>query len=375
MKIVSYELEKVVLEKDDPTWKFALGASPVVEGVIVRIATENAVGYGYASSVPHMGSLTSAMTAELEHFRPFVIGAQADQIGAIMEGLDRSLGGALHAKAAVDCALHDLLSRSLGVSLSTLLGGVVRDSVPILRILAIKKPDQMAAQALRLVGQGYRYLKIKVDGDIRDDIDRVAAIREAVGKDVHLTIDANQAYSPKDAVTAILGMLPYAIDLVEQPVPAGDLEGLSLVTRMVPITIEADEAAGSCADIYDLVKHRRIDAVSLKIPKLGGIRNTLAAARLCEAAGIKYRMGAAVGTSLLAGAAIHLACSLPGVDYACELGEFERLLGDPFAGLTIRDGSLQIPPGPGVGVAPAIVADGLRNGDKTPEITFSAKGQ
>ena len=274
-----------------------------------------------------------------------------------------SLRGAPQAKAAVDCALHDLLARSLGVPLAVLLGGVSRKAVPILRILAIKSPDDMAAQARRLVDQGYRYLKIKVHGDVAEDVARVAAIRREVGDAVHLTIDANQSYQPKDAVAAINGMAEYRIDLVEQPVHAADLEGLSLVTRMVPVTVEADEAAGSLAEVFDLVSQRRVDAVSLKIPKLGGLRNTIAAANLCEAAGIRYRMGAAVGSRLLTGFALHMACALPGIRYACELGEFERLLDDPFTGLAVHDGHLSLPDGPGTGVyraAPALSAIELR---------------
>jgi L-alanine-DL-glutamate epimerase-like enolase superfamily enzyme len=118
----------------------------------------------------------------------------------------------------------------------------------------------------------------------------------------------------------------------------------------VPVTVEADEAAGSLAEIYQLVTKRAVDAVSLKIPKLGGIRNTIAAARLCEQAGVAYRMGAAVGSRLLSAHALHLACALPGVDYACELGEFDRLLDDPFEGLEVESGVLHLPAGSASGV-------------------------
>jgi L-alanine-DL-glutamate epimerase-like enolase superfamily enzyme len=235
----------------------------------------------------------------------------------------------------------------------------VRDSVPILRILAIKAPPEMASQARKLVDRGYRYLKIKVHGDVDEDVARVAAIRAEVGADIHLTIDANQSYSPKDAITALNRMAEHRIDLVEQPVAADDLEGLALVTRSVPVTVEADEAAGSLREVFTLVARRAVDAVSLKIPKLGGLRNTLAAARLCEAAHIRYRLGAAVGSRLLAAHALHLACSLPGVDYACELGEFDRLLDDPFTGLEVEHGELRLPAGPGAGVQ-LLAAEGAR---------------
>jgi len=103
-------------------------------------------------------------------------------------------------------------------------------------------------------------------------------------------------------------------------------------------------------EIFELVSARAVDAVSLKIPKLGGLRNTLAAARLCEAAHVEYRLGAAVGSRLLSAQALHLACTLRGVDYACELGEFDRLLDDPFGGLEVEAGVLRLPAGAGSGV-------------------------
>jgi L-alanine-DL-glutamate epimerase-like enolase superfamily enzyme len=318
---------------------------------VVRITSEAGFeGFGYASATPHMGSTQDTLKAELELFRPLLIGRDATGIEAILVALDRALRGAPQSKAAIDCALHDINARALGVPLHRLFGGAVRDSVPILRILAIKTPPEMAAQAQKLVDRGYRYLKIKVHGHVDEDVARVAAIRRQVGADIHLTIDANQSYSPKDAIAALNRMAEHRIDLVEQPVAADDFAGLELVTRSVPVTVEADEAAGSLRELFELVSRRAVDAVSLKIPKLGGLRNTLAAARLCEAAHIKHRLGAAVGSRLLAAQALHLACALPGVDYACELGEFDRLLDDPFEGIEVEAGVLKLPAGSGSGV-------------------------
>jgi L-Ala-D/L-Glu epimerase len=102
--------------------------------------------------------------------------------------------------------------------------------------------------------------------------------------------------------------------------------------RRIPVAVEADEAAGSLAEIYELVSGEIVDAVSLKVPKLGGLRNTLAAARLCEAAGVPT---------------VSVPRSAAG---SCELGEFDRLLDDPFEGLEVERGVLKLPPGPGSGV-------------------------
>src|SRR5215813_12124269 len=351
MIIREFEITPCTMRKEDPTWRFALAASPVTDGQILRLATDDGhEGFGYASATPHMGSTKETLKAELELFRSVVVGKDPAAVEAILLALDKTLHGAPQAKAAIDCAVHELNAAALGVPLHALFGGQVRDSVPILRILAIKTPAEMATAAQKLVDKGYRYLKIKVHGEVEEDVARVAAIRKQVGDDVHLTIDANQSYTPKDAIAALNRMAEHRIDLCEQPVDADDIEGLALVTRTAPVTVEADEAAGSLREVFELVSRRAVDAVSLKIPKLGGLRNTLAAARLCEAAHVKYRLGAAVGSRLLAAQALHLACALPGMDYACELGEFDRLLDDPFDGIEVEDGMLRLPQGSGSGV-------------------------
>jgi L-alanine-DL-glutamate epimerase-like enolase superfamily enzyme len=363
MKVKSVEFEPCVMPLEDKNWKFALGTASTSRGWIVRIGSdEGHTGYGYSNSSPHMGSTFESLPHELERFKPHVLGKDPFAIEAILQELDRSLAGGSQAKAGIDCALHDLCARALGVPLYNLLGGKVRSSVPVLRIVAIKTPAEMAEQAQKLLDQGYRYFKIKVHGDVDDDVARVKAIRERLGADAHLTIDANQSYTPKDAITAINRMAEYRLDLVEQPVSRHDLKGLELVTRSVPVVVEADEGAGTIDEIMTLVSNRIVDAVSLKIQKLGGLRNALAAARICEAGHVKYRLGAHVGTRLGNAHAINLAAALPGVDYACELGEFTRMYNDPFKGLEVVDGVLTVPDGPGCGVEPVAAAEAKRAG-------------
>jgi L-alanine-DL-glutamate epimerase-like enolase superfamily enzyme len=352
-RIVAVEIMSCIMPKEDPKWAFALAANPLSEGWIVGLRTEDGTtGYGYASSTPHMGATYDGLKTMLETFKPLLEKRDPFDLEPILMALDRKVRGSFQAKAAVDCALHDLQARLLGISLNKLLGGTVRDEMPILRILALKKPNEMAQNALKLVKQGYNYLKIKVHGDVAEDVACVKAIRKAVGPSVHLTIDANQSYTPKNAIRALNIMAEYDIELAEQPTRIDDLRGLKLVTDAVPITVEADESANSLEEVVHLVNERIVDAVSLKIPKLGGLRNTIAAARICEAGAIKYRLGAAVGSRLLSAHAMHLACALPGVDYACELGEFARLLNDPFEGIEIEKGILKLPKGVGTGVRP-----------------------
>lgn len=353
MIIESVDLKPCEMPLEDKDWKFALGSVSSARGIVVAVRSDNGhIGYGYAPAIPHMGSTFESLPQELERFKPMIVGKDPFAIEAILSDLDRSLSGASQAKGAIDCALHDLMARALDVPLYNLLGGKVRDHVPVLRILALKPPDEMATIAGQLFDQGYRYFKIKVHGDIEEDVARVKSIRERLGSEAHLTVDANQSYSAKSAIYAINRMAEFGLDLVEQPVPRNDLKGLELVTRSVPIVIEADEGAGSLDEIMTLVSNRIVDAVSLKLPKLGGLRNALAAARICEAGHVRFRLGAHVGTRLLNAHAISLAAALPLVNYACEVGEFMRMNDDPFTGIEVVGGSIAIPDRPGCGVEP-----------------------
>ena len=341
------------MRKEDPSWRFALGASPVTEGVIVFIETDdNLTGYGYASATAHMGASMEGLTGTLERLIPHVKEYDALEMSAIRIKMDQALSGNNQAKAAIDNALFDLAAKSMNVPLNRLFGGAVRTEFPVLRILAIKSPEEMAEQAQILFDQGYRYFKIKVHGDVNLDIARVAAIRKRLGEEANLTVDANQAYSPKDAIAALNGMATYRLDLVEQPVAMDDYKGMKLVTDSVPVTVEADESAGSIQEVAHLVENRIVDAISLKVPKLGGLWNTLIAAQICKAGNIRYRFGAHVGSRLLNAHAMQLASSLPDLWYASEFGEFARLLDDPFEGIDVVGGFIQIPNAVGAGVKP-----------------------
>ncbi len=353
MKIAEINIEACNLAKDDPEWRFALAANPLSQGWAVSITSEDGTtGYGYGSSMPHYGAPLEAVKANLENFKQTLLGRDCRRIAELLHEMDQHVVGNNQAKAAIDCALHDLQARRLGIPLCELFGGAMRETFESLRILPIKSPADTAANARVLMNKGVRHFKIKVHGDVEEDIARVAAVREETGPDCHLTIDANQSYSPKNAIRAITAMAEFGIDLAEQPVAAGDLRGLKMVTDAVSVVVEADEAADSLVNIATLVRERAVDAVSLKITKLGGLRNTVAAARICQAGGIRYRIGAHVGSRLLGAHAMHMAATLPDIWYTCELAEFDRLLDDPFEGIDVVDGVLHLTDAPGCGVTP-----------------------
>jgi L-alanine-DL-glutamate epimerase-like enolase superfamily enzyme len=154
----------------------------------------------------------------------------------------------------------------------------------------------MAEKAKALVDEGYRALKLKVAGDIAEDVARVREVRKAVGDKVRLVVDPNMSYLAKDAIAFVTRVGELNVDMVEQPVRESDLEGLAQITRSVSIAVEADESAFSPASTFQLAAHRIVDAVSMKVTKMGGLRNVLAVARICEAGQLGCRMGATVGS-------------------------------------------------------------------------------
>ncbi len=352
MKIERVDLIEIRMPKADPEWRFALGGKPENHGFVLRLVGDDGTeGLGYCADAFHYGVTFAGLRGALESFVPRLEGRDPFDLEAIMTDLDAALYGNLQAKGAVDVALHDLAARSLGVPVHALLGGLVRDSIPVIRIVALKEPAEMAKNAQLLVEEGYRHLKIKVGGEPRKDVARVRAIREQVGPDVRFTIDANQSYSPKAAIRAIRALEEFGIDIVEQPVRADDFDGLAQVSRAVDTAVEADESAKSLPDVFRLLQLRAVDSISIKLMKLGGIRPAKAAAAMCKAANVRCRVGAAVGSRIVNAACMHFIASTPNIDYACEVGEFSRLLNDPATGLEVERGTLRVPDGIGLGVA------------------------
>ena len=350
-KITSFSIIPVSLPDEDPEWKFAGRAYPKWDACIVALKAEDGnIGYGYAASFTHLGATNAGTEAALKMLLPLVVGREALEIEPTLRIVDKAIKDNMVAKSGIDCALYDLAATILKVPMHQLFGGKVRNEIPICRMLALKAPDKMATKAKSLVDEGYRALKLKVGGDIMEDVARIREVRKAVGDGVRLVADPNMSYLAKDAIAFIERVMEFGIDMVEQPVKAHDLEGLAMVTRGVSIKVEADESAYSPATTLALAANRTVDAVSMKVSKMGGLRNVLAVARICEAAELGCRMGATVGSRLLTAHALHLAAAIPNLTYPSELAEFLHVTEDPFEGLVVKDGAIQVPDEPGNGV-------------------------
>jgi L-alanine-DL-glutamate epimerase-like enolase superfamily enzyme len=360
MHIVDARVEPCTQRLRDPTWKFARATVPVLEGHVLVLPDDAGTrGLGYVHAIPAITTHGAGAQSALALLAPTLVGRRADDLAAIVEEVDATLAFNPSVKAAIDMALHDLLARRLGVAVHVLLGGRMRERIEQSRILSIKTPAEMATKAADLAGQGYRQLKLKLCGDTTLDVARIAAVRDAAGADVRLTLDPNQSYDAKQMMSAFARMERHDIALIEQPVPAADWAGLALLTRTLPVAIEADESAQTVHDVFRLVSERAVDVINLKVTKLGGLRRFMQAVRICEAGNVGCRVGAAFGPALMQAMSVQAASAMTALPFACELSEHRHLLDDPFTELAVDRGTIAVPDTPGCGIdfAPAAFKD------------------
>ena len=310
MRITDIRLAKLSVPLRVP-FKTALRTVNSVEDVIVEIHTDTGlVGYGEA---PPTGAITGDTTGAIlgalrDHIIPSLIGQEIDALEPLMKRLDKAVVHNTSAKAAVDIALYDLYGQMLGAPVYKLLGAS-RKSITTDITISVNPPEEMARDALVAIGRGYDTLKIKVGIDPALDVARLAAVREAVGRDVRLRIDANQAWTPKQAVMLLNQMQERGLDieLVEQPVPGRDFEGLRYVTERSYVPVMADESVFSAEDAMKIM--RAADLINIKLMKCGGIHNALKIASAAEVYGVECMIGCMLEAKVSVNAAVHLACA------------------------------------------------------------------
>ena len=351
------EVRECVQRQQDPGWRFSRGGIPRVSGWIVTLVSRGGLrGEGHVLSTPLAAPDEARARRAIDEAAPLLAGADAMRLEALHGALAEALPRDPCVASGFTAALYELAARTLGVPLHRLFGVKLRDAIPAVRLIPIKPPEAMAGQARTLAAQGYRALKLKLDGNAEQDLARVRAVREAVGPAMRLHVDANQAYGVDDAIEVCRALLRQDVAVMEQPVAAGDRAGLKRVSEATPMQVEADEAIGSLAGLGELIAMRAAGSYNLKVHYLGGLRNTLIAMRLCEAADVPYRLGAMFAPRLASAQAAQLAAVARSLHGGAEIAEFEHLLDDPYRGLEACDGAVPVLEGQGSGIAalPAI---------------------
>lgn len=357
MKIQEIQIGKVSIPLKKP-FKTALRQVNSAEDIIIKvIANSGQVGFGNAppTAVITGDSQDSIIAAIRDTLGPRIVGMEIDNLENIMTTLDTGMLHNQSAKAALDIAVHDLFGKCFGLPLYKLFGGY-RSGMETDLTISLNAPDEMVRDALEAVAEGYTALKLKVGNEPALDILRVQAIRGAVGKDIKIRLDANQGWSPKEAVRTIRKFEADGLDieLIEQPVKAHDFEGLKYVTDRVTTDIMADESAFGPFEVFQLLSMRACDLINIKLMKAGGLHNAIKIAHFAETMDVQCVMGCMLESKVGITAAASLAAGKKIISRA-DLDAAVLLAEDPVVGgVSFCKNRLLIPDAPGLGITDII---------------------
>jgi len=332
----------------------AHGRTVARAGLLLRLKTDaGVIGWGEAAPLPEFGGGTVDAAARLlADLAPDFVGRDLAALPELLDGLPSR-----PARAAVRCALDvaalDALGRIEGRPVAALLATDPAASVPVNATIGAAAIPAAVAAAGRAFAAGFRVVKLKVGmaASPDEEAERVAAVRAALGPDAGLRLDANGAWDVDTAIATLRRLAPYRLDLVEQPVPAADLDGLSRVRRAVDVPLAADEAVTGLDAARAIVARDAVDALIVKPMAVGGLTVGRRITELADETGLTVIVTTTVDAGVGVAAALHLAATLPIPAPACGLATGGLLASDLLAAsLPVARGRMRLPAGPGLGV-------------------------
>ena len=317
-------------------FRVSYGVSETRQAVWLQLTQE--MGWGESTIPPYYGigddEITAVLQKAAQSTKPF-----PDDPADIPNWVGSD--GPAPARCALDLALHDRIGRLRQQPLYELLNLPTPKSLPTSFTIGIDTPEVMAEMARQIPHAPI--IKVKLGSD--DDQTRLAAIR-AARPDVKLRIDANAAWSPETAVAQLTKLLPYDLELIEQPTPKNDIVGMGIVQAAMPVPVVADESVQTLADVEALAK-AGVQGINLKLMKVGGLAMGLKIIQRAQALGLKIMLGCMVETSLGTTAMAHLSGFADWIDLDAPL----LIANDPFLGVTYdQSNHILLPSRPGIGV-------------------------
>lgn len=331
-------------------WRISRGSRTRAENVLVRLSWIDADGHawegqGEAAPYGYYGELRGTVTACLDEFAT-LLGNDPFAIEAILGRIEARVRHNTGAKAAVDMALHDLWGKILGRPVWQAWGLDASQGPVTSYSIGIDTPEAMGNRASALAEAGWPLIKLKVG--TRDDIRCVSAVREAAPS-VRLIIDANGAWTPREAISRLSELAQFGIEFCEQPCSSTDVAGLRFIRERSDIALVADESCATEEDIAALVG--AVDGINIKLMKCGGLRRARRLIEVARANHLRVMCGCLIESSLAISAAAQL---LPLLDYA-DLDGNLLLASDPFSGVTASHGRMVLGNGHGLGVIPRTI--------------------
>ena len=327
------DFERQTLDLDDP-FTIARGTQETAENVLVRVSDGDHEGIGAAAPSEHYGETPRTVEAVLPDL--FAVVEDVDDshaLGRIERRMREAVRGNPAARTAVSIALHDLAAKRLGVPLYRYWGLDPRRSPATSFTIGLDTIERMREKTESAVEAGHTVLKVKLGTERDREI--VEAIR-AEAPDVRLRVDANEAWTPHEALSNIDALADYDVEFVEQPIPAENSRGLEYVHDRSSLPIAADESCVTLSDVPRVAEHA--DIANIKLMKCGGLREAKRMIHAARAHGLEVMLGCMIESN----AAIAAACQLaPLLDYA-DLDGSLLLADDPYEGVAIRGGDIDL---------------------------------
>ena len=326
--------------------------------VIVRVVcSDGMTGIGEATTIGGLAyseqSPEGIKSAVDDYIAPLLQDADAIRIGLALQRVSSVVQGNSFAKSAIEIALLDAHGKRLGLPVHALLGGALRDALPVLWTLASGDAARDVDEALaQIEARRHRVFKLKIGSrDLADDIAHVRSIRAGLGDGVMLTVDVNQAWDESTAVRGIAALEAIGVGLIEQPVARRSRRALARLAARFDVPIMADEAVHDSVDAFDLAIAGAVDVYALKVSQAGGLWPTLRAAAVADAAGVGIYGGTLLEGSIGSIAAAHAFAAIPHLAWGTELFGPLLLKDDIVVERPeYRDFALQLPQQPGLGM-------------------------
>ncbi len=349
--ISKIELHKLFIPLKEP---FVISLGPIynAENLVVIIHTkEGLTGYGECSPFMSING-ESAETCFVvgKYFSRILSGMNALDIESCIEAMDRLIYGNTSVKSAFDMALYDIASQNAGLPLYKFLGGSNDKVIVTDYTVSIGEPAKMAEDAWKIMQEGYPAIKVKLGQVGARDVERIRAIRERVGNEIPLRIDANQGWSLVEAEETLNALHSFGIQHCEEPIPRWQFMELSSLSKRSPIPIMADESCGDNHDAERLIQLKACDYLNVKLGKSGGIFKALKIARMAEKHDIHLQVGAFMESRLAMTAFAHFSLCSPAIVHF----DFDTALmfkEDPVTGGIVYgpNGIITVPETPGLG--------------------------
>ncbi len=332
----------------------ALAWEDRVENIIVVIRTDNGLsGFGECSPyMPVNGESIDTCFIVGQYFAKLIKGKDPLKIEDRLAEMDRLIYGNSSIKSAFDIALHDIAGQNRGVPVYKLYGGKNNKELVTDYTVSLDNADKMTMDALKIKTAGFPAIKVKLGQSRKKDVERIKLIREAVGLDIPIRIDANQGWGVKEAIETLNALDAYNIEYCEEPIARWNFMRLRKVKKNSPIPIMADESCGDAHDAERLIKLKACDMINIKIGKAGGLFNAFEIVKQADKADMQMQIGAFLESRLGMSASAHLAlCSdnITHCDFDTPLMFAEDVVS---GGLSYHEnGVMKVPETPGLGAS------------------------